>query len=61
MEEIAKMIGYCVMGLGLLTTLILVIAIIVYTSGLLLATPVGIVGFVIIVAVIIKKLPIGRH
>ena len=61
MDEIAKMIGYCIMGLGLLTTLILIIAVIVYTSGILLATPIGIVGFVIIVAVVIKKLPIGRH
>ena len=56
MDDIAKMIGYCTMGAIIVGLLALALSLAVHISTILLATPIGIVGFVIIMAVIIKKI-----
>lgn len=56
MDDIAKMIGYCTMGAIIVGLLVLVLSLAVHISTILLATPIGIVGFVIIMAVLIKKI-----
>ena len=56
MDDIAKMIGYCTMGAVIVGVLILALSLAVHISTILLATPIGIVGFVIIMAVLIKKI-----
>lgn len=56
MDDIAKMIGYCTMGVIIVSVLMLALSLLMHISTILLATPIGIVGFVILMAIIIKKI-----